>query len=93
MVQKYKSEPLKIWNRCKEIRTNIYRDIAEANDKGKLLVVGSAGDCITLTSGFDAEFLGGEPYGASVAHLYQRDPALYQRIVEASEHAGYPRDL
>lgn len=93
MTDKYKSAPIKCWPKAKEIRLNIYRDIAEAKKKGKLLVGGGTEGLIVLTSGFDAAFLGGEPYGATLAHLNKSDPALFQEIVEATEHAGYPRDL
>jgi len=93
MTKKYKTAPLKSWKKCKELRTGLYRDIAEAKDKGKLLICGSTGPSITLAMGYDHAFVQGEPYGASVAHIYQRDPDLYQEMVEASEHAGYPRDL
>ena len=93
MKKKYKSEPLKCWTRAKEIRNDIYRDIVTAKEQGKLLVGGSTGGMLTLPSGFDYAYMGGEPYGATVAFLYNTDPVLYQQIVEASEHAGYPRDL
>ena len=92
-MKKYKTAQLKVWKKVKEIRQDIYREIAEAKDTGKLAVCGSTGGMVTLVSGFDAAYLGGEPYGASVAFLYQQNPALYQEIVEASEQAGYPRDL
>lgn len=93
MEKKYKTAPLKIWGKAKEIRGNIYKEIAEAKSKGKLLVGGGAESLIALPTGFDHAFLVGEPYGASVAHVYKENPDLYMDIVEAAEHAGYPRDL
>ena len=93
MEKKYKTAPLKIWGKAKELRLGIYRDIAEAKEKGKILLGGGTGSLVALAAGFDYAFLGGEPYGASVAFLYKDNPALYQKIVEATEHAGYPRDL
>ena len=91
--QIYKTAPFKVWNKAKEIRNRIYQEVIEAKDKGKLLIGGGAESLITLASGFDHAFLTGEPYGASVAHLYSEDPKLYMEIVEACEHKGFPRDL
>jgi len=93
MEKKYKSAPLKVWKRCKELRNEIYRDAAEAKDKGKLLIGGSTGGLSTLVAGLDHEYLGGEPYGAAVSFLYNSDPSLFQEMAEASDHAGYPRDI
>ena len=93
MEKKYKTTPLKTWNKAKEIRENIYKEIAEAKEKGKVLIGGGAESLIALPTGFDYAFLVGEPYGASVSFLYKTDPDLYMKIIEASEHAGYPRDL
>lgn len=93
MEKKYKTAPLKLWDKAKEIRINVYKEIAEAKEKGKLLIGGGAEGLIALATGFDHAFLVGEPYGASVAFLYKENPAFYQQIVEACDHAGYPRDL
>ncbi len=93
MEKKYETAPLKIWNKAKEIRMKIYKEIAEAKDKGKVLVGGGAESLIALPTGFDHAMLVGEPYGASVAFLYKENPELYMDMVEATEHAGYPRDL
>lgn len=93
MEKKYKTAPFKVWTKAKEIRANIYKDIAEAKSKDKLLIGGGAESLISIASGFDHAFLVGEPYGASISFAYETDPKLYMDIVEASEHAGYPRDL
>lgn len=93
MEKKYKTAPFKTWDRAKEIRVNIYREIAEAKEKGKLLIGGGAESLIAVPMGFDHAFLVGEPYGASVAFIHRQNPELYTKIVEAAEHAGYPRDL
>lgn len=93
MEKRYKTEPFKLWNKAKQMRVDFYRDIAEAKDKGKLLIGGGTEGLIAIPTGFDHVFFGGEPYGASVAHLYTTNPAGYQEIAEATEHAGYPRDL
>jgi len=93
MEKKYETAPLKTWNKAKEIRMKIYKEIAEAKDKGKVLIGGGAESLIALPTGFDHAILVGEPYGASVAFLHKENPELYMDMVEATEHAGYPRDL
>ena len=93
MKEKYKTAPLKCWDKAKEIRMNIYKEIAEAKSKGKVLLGGGAESLIALPTGFDHAMLVGEPYGASIAFLYKQNPDLYLQIVEATEHAGYPKDL
>ena len=40
--QKYPTEPLKTWNRAKEIRQNYYRDYAQAHEKGGIRWAGGA---------------------------------------------------
>ena len=91
--KKYKAAPLAAWDRAKQIRMDIYRDVAEAREKGKLLIGGGTEGLLTVLEGFDHAYLGGEPYGASVAFLHKQNPGLFQEIIEASDHAGYPRDL
>ena len=93
MEKKYKTSPWKSWDKAKTIRMNIYREIAEAKSQGKVLLGGGAESLIALPTGFDHAMLVGEPYGASIAYLYRENPELYMQIVEAAEHAGYPRDL
>ncbi|EFK08272.1 putative benzoyl-CoA reductase, bzd-type, O subunit [delta proteobacterium NaphS2] len=91
--KKYKTAPLKSWDKAKEIRLNIYKEIAEAKSKGKVLLGGGAESLIALPTGFDYAMLVGEPYGAAISYLAKSDPDEYMKYVEASEHAGYPRDL
>lgn len=93
MEKKYKTAPLKCWDKAKEIRMTIYKEIAEANQKGRLLIGGGAESLIALPTGFDHSILVGEPYGASIAFVYKENPDLYMQFVEAAEHAGYPRDM
>ncbi len=93
MEKNYKTSPMKCWDKAKTIRMNIYQEIAEAKSKGKVLLGGGAESLIALPTGFDHAMLVGEPYGASIAYLYRENPDLYMQIVEAAEHAGYPRDL
>ena len=93
MGKKYKTAPLQSWRKAKEIRTNIYKEIAEAKSKGKVLLGGGAESLIALPTGFDHAMLVGEPYGASIAYTYRTNPGLFMEIVEATDHAGYPHDL
>lgn len=91
MSAKYKKEPLKCWNKAKEIRQNYYRNFAKAHEKGGLRWAGGAWsfDAIPAGLGDDIYPLTGEPYGASVA--WNKDFAL--QCHEAVEKAGYARDL
>jgi benzoyl-CoA reductase subunit B len=93
MEIKYKTATLKVWNKAKEIRANIYKEIAVAKSEGKVLIGGGAESLIALPTGFDHAILVGEPYGASIAYIYKTNPDLYMKIVETVEHTGYPRDL
>ncbi len=88
--EKYKSKPFESWKKAKELRLNLYKEIAQAKEKGKLLVSGGTEGLIGLPAGLgDYVFLGGEPYGASVAH----DPPFALRCQEEVESRGYARDL
>jgi len=91
MSTKYKTEPLKCWNKSKEIRLNYYKNFAEAHEKGGLRWAGGAWsfDAIPAGLGDDVYPLTGEPYAAAVA--WNKDFAL--QCHEAVEKAGYARDL
>ncbi len=91
MSEKYKTEPLKCWNKAKEIRGNYYKSFAAAHDKGGLRWAGGAWSFDAIPSGLGDDIypLTGEPYAASVA--FNKDFAL--QCHEAVEKAGYARDL
>lgn len=91
MGAKYKTEPLKCWDKAKEIRLNYYKDFAAAHEKGGLRWAGGAWsfDAIPAGLGDDVYPLTGEPYAAAVA--FNKDFAL--KCHEAVEKAGYARDL
>jgi len=91
MSSNHKTEPLKCWNKAKEIRQNYYHNYATANERGGLRWAGGAWsfDAIPAGLGDDVYPLTGEPYAASVA--WNKDFAL--RCHEAVEKAGYARDL
>jgi benzoyl-CoA reductase subunit B len=91
MSAKYKTEPLKCWDKAKEIRQNYYKNFAAAHEKGGLRWAGGAWSFDAIPSGLgdDVYPLTGEPYAASVA--WNKDFAL--QCHEAVEKVGYARDL
>jgi len=90
---KYKTEPLKIWKKAKELRLDVYRRLMKARDEGGMIVGGGTESLLALPAGFDMEFLGGEPYGASCTFAGKSDPKIYDAFFEAAEAARYPRDM
>lgn len=91
MSTRYKTEPLKCWDKAKEIRLNYYKNFATAHERGGLRWAGGAWsfDAIPAGLGDDVFPLTGEPYAASIA--WNKDFAL--KCHEAVEKAGYARDL
>ncbi len=87
----YKTEPLKLWGKAKELRQNYYRDYAEAHEKGGIRWAGGAWTLGALTAGLgdDVHCITSEPYAASIA----ADKKFSMRCLEATEKAGYARDL
>jgi benzoyl-CoA reductase subunit B len=90
-MAKYKTAPLKTWQKAKEIRANYYRNYEAAHEKGGLRWAGGAWtfDAIPAGLGDDVHSITSEPYGATIA--YQKD--FSDRCLEAAENAGYARDL
>lgn len=88
--KRYKTKPLECWNKAKELRLKHYRDVAEAKEKGKLLVGGTV-VWLALPAGLgDYEFFCGEPYAASMA---AQDTTLSMECMEAAEARGFSRDM
>ena len=69
-IEKFKGEPYKCWKKAKELRLQIYREYAEAHEKGGLRVAGSSWGFIAVPKGLgdDVYYLASEPYGASTAN-------------------------
>ncbi len=90
-MAKYKTEKLKIWDRAKDLRRRAYEDYARAHERGGLRWAGGAWtlDAIPRGLGDDVWSITSEPYGASVAS----DRQFSLRCMEATEKAGYVRDL
>ncbi|HUU82271.1 MAG TPA: 2-hydroxyacyl-CoA dehydratase, partial [Phycisphaerae bacterium] len=88
---KYKTAPLKCWNKAKELRLKYYDDYAKAHERGGLRWAGGAWTFSAIPSGLGEDLwsLTSEPYAASIAH----DKEFSLRCMEASEKAGYARDL
>lgn len=89
--KKYKTAPLKCWQKAKELRNKYYENYAKAHEKGGLRWVGGAWslDAVVAGLGDDVYPLTSEPYGASCA--YFKDFSL--RCMEAAEKKGFARDL
>ncbi|MDP2644513.1 MAG: benzoyl-CoA reductase, bzd-type, subunit O [Desulfobacterales bacterium] len=86
----YKTEPLKCWQKAKELRQKHYTDYARAHEKGGLRWAGGAWsfDAIPEGLGPDVYPLSGEPYGATVSLSPIGPEAL-----KAVERQGYARDI
>ncbi|MFQ5827167.1 MAG: 2-hydroxyacyl-CoA dehydratase [Dehalococcoidia bacterium] len=88
--RRWKTEPLRSWGKCKELRLNHYREVSQAREEGKLLVTGGLSEIIILPAGLgDFVFFSGEPYGASLS----TDAEFCQACTEAVESLGYARDI
>ena len=92
-MEQYKTQPIKCWSKAKELRLDVYKRVAQARDEGKMIVVGGMDNMVSLAAGFDMEYLGGEPYGASCAFAAKHDFNVAQKFFEEAEAAGYARDL
>jgi len=90
-MAEYKTEPLKCWQKAKELRLKYYKDYQEARDKGGLRWTGGAWSFDALPAGLgrDVYNITGEPYAASVAF----DKELSLECLEAAEAKGWARDL
>jgi benzoyl-CoA reductase subunit B len=87
----YKTEPLKSWQKAKELRLKYYKDYQDAHKKRGIRWTGGAWsfDAIPAGLGRDVYNITGEPYAASVAF----DKKLSMECMEAVEAKGWARDL
>jgi len=62
-IKRYKSEPLKCWEKAKELRIQYYKDYQEAKEKGGIRWSGGAEaiDVIPYAFGEDVHALTSEP--------------------------------
>lgn len=91
MENVYKTEPLKLWQKAKELRQEYYRNYAQAHEQGGIRWAGGAWtlDAIPRGLGNDVWSITSEPYAASVAF----NKPFSMRCMEATEKAGFARDL
>ena len=68
-MPKYPMEPLRCWNKAKELREKYYHDYATAHERGGLRWTGGAWaiDAIPAGLGDDVYPITGEPYAAGIA--------------------------
>ena len=87
----YPTEPLKCWNKAKELRLKYYKDYIEAKDKGGLRWSGSAWamQAIPASLGNDVYSITGEPYGATAAWFAD----FTSETLAAASQAGVAHDL
>ncbi len=90
-MAEYKTEPLKCWQKAKELRLKYYTDYQQAHRKGGIRWTGGAWsfDAIPAGLGRDVYNVTGEPYAASIAF----DKKLSLECLEATEAKGWARDL
>ncbi|MDZ4247627.1 MAG: benzoyl-CoA reductase, bzd-type, subunit O [Dehalococcoidia bacterium] len=87
---KYQTRPIKLWQKAKELRANHYKEIMTARENGRLIVTGGTDGVSCLPAGLgDFVYLGGEPWGATIA----MDPVLSTQCVEAVESKNFARDM
>jgi len=89
--QIYETRPLKLWDKAKEIRKNYYLNYAKAHENGGLRWAGGAWTFGAIPNGLgdDVYSITSEPYAASIA----ANKEFSKRCLEATERAGYARDL
>lgn len=91
MGNKYPTEPLKIWNKAKELRLSCYKNYAEAHDKGALRYTGGAWTFQSVPKGLSVEVypLTGEPYGASCGFM----TSFSIRVLDKADSYGFPKSV
>ena len=90
-IKRYKTEPLKCWDKAKELRLQYYKDYAEAKSKGGFRWSGGAEavDVIPYAFGDDVHALTAEPYAAAIAF----NPEFAHECEQALEAKGWARDM
>ena len=90
-ITTYPTEPLKCWNRAKEIRQQFYERYRDIKDEGGIRWIGGAWSLSAVPAGLgrDVACLTSEPYGATIAF----DKPFSTRCMEAAEKKGFARDL
>ena len=90
----YRTERFKIYDKAKEYRLKHYKDALEANEKGRMVVLGNfhAPKEFMLAMFPDMVFVAGEPWGVFVTREGE-DTNLPRRAVEEVEKHGFKQDM
>ena len=90
-AKKYPEEPLKCWNKTKELRYKLYESYAKASETGGIRIAGATVEPTAVFKGFgrDVYFLGSEPYCAGAAYFSD----FATQLQEACERKGIARDV
>ena len=88
---RYPTEPIKVWQKMKELRRKHFRNTWEATDRGDPIITGIAGGPLhAFLAGF------GDFANPSYGPYYtgsMRDLELNVKYSEAAEFKGYPREI
>ncbi|MDP3673330.1 MAG: benzoyl-CoA reductase, bzd-type, subunit O [Telluria sp.] len=90
-MAKYKTEPLKLWKKAKQLREQYYINYARAHETGGIRW-GGAGwsfDAIPTAFGDDMHPLTGEPYAAAIS----LDSQFASECMAKAEAMGFARDM
>jgi len=90
-MAKYKTEPLKLWKKAKQLREQYYINYARAHENGGIRW-GGAGwsfDAIPTAFGDDMHPLTGEPYAAAIS----LDSQFASECMAKAEAMGFARDM
>lgn len=86
----YPTEPLKVWEEAKNLRTRLFREYIEARKDGKIRVLSGTTTTPALASGFkDVRIMGLEPLLANLG--FHHEYAL--SCLNASENWGFAREM
>ncbi|MFQ5826592.1 MAG: 2-hydroxyacyl-CoA dehydratase subunit D [Dehalococcoidia bacterium] len=93
MATTYRTEPLKTYDKAKEIRSQHFRDVFTAKEQGKILTVGDLHGPKEIVAAFgEVVHIGGEPWAVFITREGQ-ETGLPLQALEAAESHGYARDL
>ncbi len=88
----YQVKPLETYRWATEIRQRHFSEVLQANDEGRLLVVGNMNAPKDLIAGLgDFVYMGGEPWAVAMTREGQGE--LAAAALEMVEKQGYARDM
>ncbi len=87
---KYKTEPMKLWNKVKEFKNKHFTEYHNAHKDGRLRFLGSTALSISQYTGFEnSVIMGSEPFAANIA--FYKDFGM--KAMEICEKKGMTREL